>query len=120
MNIKSINILQCFLEGDNITSTCHLSPNLAQNSETAHIPRVPLKSKRNWISILLYKIKYIYCKICKDSNTINTCIWVHYTTVNKIQLKMYKIQIWGFTSRSTARVILGQVLSIATCGTRTH
>ena len=24
------------------------------------------------------------------------------------------------TSRSTARVILGQVLSIATCGTRTH
>ena len=29
-------------------------------------------------------------------------------------------QSWGFTSRSTARVILGQVLSIATCGTRTH
>ena len=27
---------------------------------------------------------------------------------------------WGFTSRLTARVILGQVLSIATCGTRTH
>ena len=27
---------------------------------------------------------------------------------------------WGFTSRSTARVILGQVLRIATCGTRTH
>ena len=26
----------------------------------------------------------------------------------------------GFTSRSTARVILGQVLRIATCGTRTH
>ena len=31
-----------------------------------------------------------------------------------------KVQSWGFTSRSTARVILGQVLSIATCGTRTH
>ena len=29
-------------------------------------------------------------------------------------------QSWGFTSRSTARVILGQVLSIVTCGTRTH
>ena len=29
-------------------------------------------------------------------------------------------QSWGLTSRSTARVILGQVLSIATCGTRTH
>ena len=29
-------------------------------------------------------------------------------------------QSWGFTSRSTARVILGQVLRIATCGTRTH
>ena len=26
----------------------------------------------------------------------------------------------GFTSLSTARVILGQVLRIATCGTRTH
>ena len=29
-------------------------------------------------------------------------------------------QSWGFMSRSTARVILGQVLRIATCGTRTH
>ena len=29
-------------------------------------------------------------------------------------------QSWGFTSRSTARVILGQVLRIATCGTQTH
>ena len=26
----------------------------------------------------------------------------------------------GFTSRSTARVILGQVLSIVTCGSQTH
>ena len=33
---------------------------------------------------------------------------------------MVKGQSWGFTSRSTARVILGQVLRIATCGTRTH
>ena len=31
-----------------------------------------------------------------------------------------KGQSWGFKSRSTARVILGQVLRIATCGTRTH
>ena len=31
-----------------------------------------------------------------------------------------KGQSWGFTSRSTARVILGQVLRNATCGTRTH
>ena len=29
-------------------------------------------------------------------------------------------QSWGLTSCSTARVILGQVLSIATCGTRTQ
>ena len=29
-------------------------------------------------------------------------------------------QSWVFTSRSTARVKLGQVLSIATCVTRTH
>ena len=35
-------------------------------------------------------------------------------------LKVNKGQSWGFTSRSTARVILGQVLRIATCGTRTH
>ena len=34
--------------------------------------------------------------------------------------KVDKGQSWGFTSRSTARVILGQVLRIATCGTRTH
>ena len=33
---------------------------------------------------------------------------------------MQQSQSWGFTSRSTARVILGQVLRIATCGTRTH
>ena len=30
-----------------------------------------------------------------------------------------KGQSWGFTSRSTARVIMEQVLSIATCGTPT-
>ena len=34
--------------------------------------------------------------------------------------KLVKGQSWGFTSHSTARVILGQVLRIATCGTRTH
>ena len=32
----------------------------------------------------------------------------------------YKGQSWGFTLCSTARVMLGQVLSIVTCGTRTH
>ena len=42
---------------------------------------------------------------------------LQYTT-NK--LTKVKGQSWGFTSRSTARVILGQVLRIATCGTRTH
>ena len=39
------------------------------------------------------------------------------------KMTMYSLdkgQSWGFTSRSTARVILGQVLTIATCGTRTH
>ena len=35
-------------------------------------------------------------------------------------IKVAQSQSWGLTSRSTARVILGQVLSIATCGTRTH
>ena len=35
-------------------------------------------------------------------------------------LTKVKGQSWGFTSRSTARVILGQVLRIDTCGTRTH
>ena len=35
-------------------------------------------------------------------------------------LSKVKGQSWGFTSRSTARVILGQVLRIATCGTRTY
>ena len=38
----------------------------------------------------------------------------------QFQLGLVKGQSWGFTSRSTARVILGQVLRIATCGTRTH
>ena len=36
------------------------------------------------------------------------------------QIHKVKVQSWGFTSRSTARVILGQVLRIATCRTRTH
>ena len=35
-------------------------------------------------------------------------------------LNTWQSQSWGFTSRLTARVILGQVLRIATCGTRTH
>ena len=35
-------------------------------------------------------------------------------------LNFSKGQSWDFTSRSTARVILGQVLRIVTCGTRTH
>ena len=42
-----------------------------------------------------------------------------------VHLEMWNVligisQSWGLTSRSTARVILGQVLRIATCGTRTH
>ena len=40
-------------------------------------------------------------------------------TIKTWPLKV-KGQSWGFTSRSTARVILGQVFRIATCGTRTH
>ena len=32
----------------------------------------------------------------------------------------FKGQSWCFTSGQTVRVILGQVLSIATCGSRTH
>ena len=39
---------------------------------------------------------------------------------DRVVMGMNKGQSWGFTSRSTARVILGQVLRIATCGTRTH
>ena len=48
----------------------------------------------------------LYSPISSDS-LISTSEWA-------------KGQSWGFTSRSTARVILGQVLRIATCGTRTH
>ena len=40
--------------------------------------------------------------------------------VQCIVAKVDKGQNWVLTSRSTARVILGQVLSIATCGSRTH
>ena len=39
---------------------------------------------------------------------------------HKFDQKLGAFQSWGFKSRSTARVILGQVLRIATCGTRTH
>ena len=39
---------------------------------------------------------------------------------NLLGLTAGQSQSWGFTSRSTARVMLGQVLRIATCGTRTH
>ena len=39
---------------------------------------------------------------------------------DRVVMGMNKGQSWGFTSRSTARVILGQVPRIATCGTRTH
>ena len=39
---------------------------------------------------------------------------------SSVSVKERSEQSWGFTSRSTARVILGQVLRIATCGTRTH
>ena len=45
--------------------------------------------------------------------------WKWYKTLNKIN-KFNGLQSWGLTSPPTARVILGQVLSIATCGTRTH
>ena len=41
-------------------------------------------------------------------------------TIPTEKLQVIKGQSWGFTSHSTARVILGQVLRIATCGTRTH
>ena len=33
-----------------------------------------------------------------------------------IVLKLLKVQIWGFTPLSIARVILGQILSFVTCG----
>ena len=33
---------------------------------------------------------------------------------------IYKSQTWGCTFRLTARVILGQTLSIATCGCQVH
>ena len=46
--------------------------------------------------------------------------YLNHETAVKVANALVKGQSWGFTSRSTARVILGQVLRIATCGTRTH
>ena len=44
------------------------------------------------------------------------------TVLNRVNRKaiLSQSQSWGFTSCSITMVILGQVLSIATCGTRTH
>ena len=40
--------------------------------------------------------------------------------LGKDDIVLEESQSWGFISRSTAMVILGQVLSIVTCGSRTH
>ena len=50
-------------------------------------------------------------------DSVQICTWPRFLLVKGTKVKG---QSWGFTSRSTARVILGQVLRIATCGTRTH
>ena len=47
-------------------------------------------------------------------NVTRRCIWPKYLAIK------VKGQSWGFTSRSTSRVILVQIFSIATCGIRTH
>ena len=58
--------------------------------------------------------------------TLTNCMyWFPLSLSNTAQVRSRQVvgsqsQSWGLTSRSTARVILGQVLSIATCGTRTH
>ena len=75
--------------------------------------------------IYVYAASIIPDKICWatvgcGNVFICTVLFILCITYNKF-LKCRPIdQSWGFTSRSTARVILGQVLRIATCGTRTH
>ena len=60
-------------------------------------------------------------KFLMNSNMTLTVLNLHQQTDPKVQQDFKgQSQSWGFTSRSTARVILGQVLRIATCGTRTH
>ena len=54
------------------------------------------------------------------TETLNKITCTDENGTHLIVVDMDKGQSWGFTSRSTARVILGQVLRIATCGTRTH
>ena len=69
-----------------------------------------------------------YCPTCRESGkgddpcvTFETpCPICASFTEEKLHKNEGQSQSWGLTSRSTARVILGQVLSIATCGTRTH
>ena len=59
----------------------------------------------------------LYLDICQGENRgILNGVSVNF----KLFQSLNQSQSWGLTSRSTARVILGQVLSIATCGTRTH
>ena len=79
-----------------------------------------------------YFSKACVCNMSK-SDTTSVFVWAPTGTYinrnyeqelinNLTEGNLFKVkgQSWGFTSRSTARVILGQVLRIATCGTRTH
>ena len=59
-------------------------------------------------------VSNISLKVCQQAQIVNKIQIVYIVTIDA------KGQSWGFKSRSTARVILGQVLRIATCGTRTH
>ena len=49
---------------------------------------------------------------------ILTIFWVLHFAIEGTSAQWYKVQSWGFTSGSTAWIILAQVLSIVTCGSR--
>ena len=91
---------------------------------TDHISQV-IKSTRFHIRDL-YRIRHlldlntaILLANALVSSRIDYCNSL-FASLTLSELKRLQSQSWGFTSRSTARVILGQVLRIATCGTRTH
>ena len=67
-------------------------------------------------NVLFPKTLFIYLFFFYHSIYYFTFLTKFFCLINSL----VKGQSWGFKSRSTARVILGQVLRIATCGTRTQ
>ena len=68
-------------------------------------------------NILLYTLGFVHVKY---GNEYFFLPWFTELTFTGIVGLVESACSWGFTARSTARTILGQVLSIATCGSQTH